>query len=65
MGWTIGVLGFDSWQRLGIFLFTTSSRMSLGPTHPPIQWVPRALSLGAKQLGLEADYSLSNAEVKE
>jgi hypothetical protein len=24
-GWTIGVLGFDSRRRLGIFLFTTGS----------------------------------------
>jgi hypothetical protein len=33
MGWTIGVLGFDSQRRLGIFLFTTASRTALGPTH--------------------------------
>jgi hypothetical protein len=31
---------------LGIFLFTTVSRTALGPTQPPIQWIPRALSLG-------------------
>jgi hypothetical protein len=29
MGWMIGVLGFDSWQELGIFLFFTVSRMAL------------------------------------
>jgi hypothetical protein len=28
MGWTIGVLGFDSRRGLGIFLFTTPSRTS-------------------------------------
>jgi hypothetical protein len=40
-----------SCRGLGIFLFTTVSRMGLGPTHSPIQWVPRALSLGAKRPG--------------
>jgi hypothetical protein len=29
-----------------IFLFTTAPGTALGPTQPPIQWVPRALSLG-------------------
>jgi hypothetical protein len=30
--WTIRVLGFDSQWGLGILLFTTASRMALGPT---------------------------------
>jgi hypothetical protein len=30
---------------LGIFLFTTASRTALGPTLPPIQWVPQGLFL--------------------
>jgi hypothetical protein len=61
-----GVLGFDSQQGLGIILFTAMSRMALGPTQPPIQWVPGALSLGIKQPGLEADHSPpSSAKVKE
>jgi hypothetical protein len=60
------VLGFDSLQELGIFLFTTASRTALGPTQPPIQWVPGALSLGVKRSGREADHSPpSSAEVKE
>jgi hypothetical protein len=57
MGWTIGVLGFDSWQGLGIFLITTASRTAPGPTQPPIQWVLGTLSLGVKQTGHEADHS--------
>jgi hypothetical protein len=65
-GRTIGVLGFDSQRGLGIFLFTTASRTALGPTQPPFQWEPGALSLGVKWLGREADHSPpSSAEVKE
>jgi hypothetical protein len=54
--------GLDDWCSrvpflvgLGIFLFTTASRMAVGPIQPPIQCVPGALSLGVKQLGCEAD----------
>jgi hypothetical protein len=36
---------------------STGSRPVLGPTQPPIQWVPAALSPGAKQPGREADQS--------
>jgi hypothetical protein len=51
---------------LGIFLFTTASRPALGPTQPPIQWVPGTLSLGVKRRGSEADHSPpSSAEVRE
>jgi hypothetical protein len=64
--WAIGVLGFYSRRGLGVFLFTTASRTALGPTQPPIQWVPGALSLEVKQPGREADHSPpSSAEVKE
>jgi len=48
MGWMIRVLGFDSWWGLGILLFSTPSRLGMGPTLPPIQWVPGDLSLGVK-----------------
>jgi hypothetical protein len=62
----IGVLRFDSRWELGIFLFTTAFRTALGPTQPPIQWVPRALSLGIKRPRCEADHSPpSSAEVEE
>jgi hypothetical protein len=53
MGWTIGVLGFDSQWGLGIFLFTTMSRTALGSTQPPIQWVPWALPLGVSGQGMK------------
>jgi len=39
---------------------------ALGPTQPPIQWVPGALSLGVKLLGHEADHSPSfSANIKK
>jgi hypothetical protein len=66
MGWTIGVLGFDSRRGLEIFLFTTASRTALGPTQPLIQGVKGALFLGVKRPGSEADHSPPpSAEVKE
>jgi hypothetical protein len=61
----VGILGFNSQWGLGTFLFTTVARNALGPTHPPIQWVPGALSLGVKWPGREAGHSPpSSAEVK-
>jgi len=57
--------GLESWQGVGIFLFTTASRLALGRTKPPIQWVPEALSLGVKWPLREADHSPpSSAEIK-
>jgi hypothetical protein len=51
---------------LEVFLFTTAFRTVLGPTQPPIQWVARALSLGLKRVGRDADHSPpSSAEIKE
>jgi hypothetical protein len=38
----------------------------LGPTQPPIQWIPRTLSLEVRRPGHEADHTpTSSAEVKE
>jgi hypothetical protein len=66
-GWMIGRSGFESRRGLGIFHFDNVSRQAQGPTQPPIQWVPAAVSLGVKQPGREeADHSPpTNAEVKE
>jgi hypothetical protein len=56
-GWTVGVLAFDYRRGPGIFLFTTVSRMALGPIQPSIQWIPGTLSLGIKRPGRESDHS--------
>jgi hypothetical protein len=57
---------FESWQGLGIFLFTTMSTLALGPTQLPIQWVPGVLYLVIKWSGCETDHSPpSSAKVKE
>jgi len=48
------------------FLFATAFRLALGPTQPPVQWVPRALSPGVKRPEREGDPSfLSSTEVKK
>jgi hypothetical protein len=63
-GWIIE--GFESWQGLGIFLFTIASRAALGPTQPPSQWVPGVLSVGVKRPVCAADHSpTSSTDVKE
>jgi hypothetical protein len=41
-------------------VFSTSSRLALGPTQPPIQWVLGAPSPGVKRQAREADHSTSN-----
>jgi hypothetical protein len=59
-----GQPGFDSQQGQEIFLYFTNSRPTLGPTQPPIQWVPRALSPEVKRRGREADHSPPSSTVK-
>jgi hypothetical protein len=44
MGYRLVDQGFESWQGLRIFLFTSMSRPALEPTF--IKWVAGALSLG-------------------
>jgi hypothetical protein len=58
-------LGSFSWKSK-IFLFFIMLTPALGPTNSPIQIVPRAVFLGVKRQGPEADHSCpSNAEVKK
>jgi hypothetical protein len=46
--------------------FSMSSRLALGPTQPPIQWVPGALSPWVERPGREADHSPpTSAKVKK
>jgi hypothetical protein len=58
LGYRLDDQGFKSRQGLGIFLFTT------GPTHPPIQWLPGALSLGVMRPRREADHSPPSSAVR-
>jgi hypothetical protein len=60
-------LGFNSHQgrQVIFFLFAIASRLALGLTQPPIQWVPEARSLGIRRPVCEADHSCSSsAEIK-
>jgi len=65
LGYGLDNRGFESRQGVVIYLFTTTSRPGLGPIHPPVQWVPGALSLVVKRKFCEADHSsISSAGVK-
>jgi hypothetical protein len=43
------------------FLFLTASRLALGPTQHPIQWVPWIFPPGAMQPGCESDHPDSSS----
>jgi hypothetical protein len=56
----------ENFHSLSNHSYRSTPRTALGPTQPPIQWVPGALSLGVKWLGREADHSPpSSSEVTE
>jgi hypothetical protein len=48
-GWTTGRSGFDPRQGQRIFPLASVSRPALGPTQPPVKWVPGVLSPGLKR----------------
>jgi len=54
LGYELNDTELESWQGLGIFLFTIASIPALGPTQPPTKWVSGAL----------ADHTLCSTKVK-
>jgi hypothetical protein len=49
--WKTGRSEFDPRQGQRIFPLTSVSRPALGPTQPPVQWVPGVLSQGQSAAG--------------
>jgi hypothetical protein len=65
LGYGLDDRWFESRQNLGIFLFTTASRLALVSIQIHVQCVPGALSVGEKRQGSESDHSPpTSAEVK-
>jgi hypothetical protein len=58
-------MGWMTWAQFpagsGIFFSVITSITALGPTHPPIKWVPWALSLWLRSPGHKVDHSPSSS----
>jgi len=65
MGWMTGVQSPPGAMK-ELFHFVTTSRLLLGPSQPPMQWVLGAHSLEVNWAGCEADNSPPySAKVKD
>jgi hypothetical protein len=47
---------FDSQQGQEMFWFCKTFKLVAGLNWPSLQWVPRVISPGVKQLGFDADH---------
>jgi hypothetical protein len=57
MAWTIRIQGFNSWQGLGMFLFSTASKPDLGPSQLLYNGYWELLPHRVKQPWCKADHS--------
>jgi len=48
---------FPAGAAMEFCLFAIMSRLALGTTQPPIQWIQGAITLGVKWAGYEAEHS--------
>jgi hypothetical protein len=58
-----GRLGFNFRQGQEIFLYSTLSRLALGPIQPFLQWALGSFSMGVKGPARGADHSPTSSAV--